>query len=579
MIEKSNLDLRPVNELLKEEFFVPSYQRGYRWSNREVTALLDDILEFCLNSQNSPKEVFYCLQPLVVSRQNNEWVLVDGQQRLTTIYLILDFLKDGMSFLGKKNYKLRYETRADSGLFLQHIDFDKKLDNVDYYHICEARTAIENWFSERDGAVKMPILNTLLNDDMIGKNVKVIWYEIEKEDAIDIFTRINIGKIPLTNAELIKALFLRSRNFMHMDTLDMEEVVLKQIEIASAWDVIENTLQEDKFWYFINDNDTKYDTRIEFIFDIIQNKEINSTDHLYTFIKYSEEFDNSKGIEEIWKEVKKHFLVLEEWYQDHTLYHLIGYIICTKTEKIGTLIKKSLDSSKSDFEKYLTEIIKNKFKGDDLEELNYNSRRKTIKDVLLLFNIETMLQNDISRNRFPFDEYVNQSWDIEHISSIASDMPGPKKSRKWMEDVLEYFSGTTVLDHYEKSNNDTELLVKDIQYLLQQESYSIDAFKNIYQKVLIYFKEDRPDDDTTVNTLSNLALLDSTTNRGYKNAVFPVKRRWILNNESKGLFVPICTKNLFLKYYSKKLENIMFWQPSDSGDYFDSLQLALKKYF
>lgn len=579
MIEKSNLDLRPVNELLKEEFFVPSYQRGYRWSQREVTALLDDILEFCLSSQNSPKEVFYCLQPLVVSKQDSEWVLVDGQQRLTTIYLILDFLKDGMSFLGKKNYKLRYETREDSGTFLQNINFDKKLDNVDYYHICEARTAIENWFSERDGAVKMPILNTLLNDDIIGKNVKVIWYEIEKEDAIDIFTRINIGKIPLTNAELIKALFLRSRNFMQMDSLDMEEVVLKQIEIASAWDTIENTLQNDKFWYFINDTDTKYDTRIEFIFDIIQNKESNSTDDLYTFIKYSEEFENNKGIEVIWKEVKKHFLVLEEWYQDPTLYHLIGYIVCTKTEKVGTLIKKSLSSSKSAFEQYLTEIIQNKFSGHSLEDLTYSPRGKTVKDVLLLFNIETMLQNNVSRNRFPFDEYVSQSWDIEHISSVASDMPSLKKSRRWLEDVLEYFSGTTVLDHYEKSEENTDTLINDIQHLLQMDIYSIEAFKDVYEKVLIYFKEDRPDDDTAVHAISNLALLDSATNRGYKNAVFPVKRRWILNNDSKGLFVPVCTKNLFLKYYSRKLENVMFWQSSDAGDYFDSLQLTLKKYF
>ena len=49
-----------------------------------------------------------------------------------------------------------------------------------------------------------------------ANNIRVIWYEVSDEEqssSIDIFTRLNIGKIPLTNAELIKALLLRRGNF------------------------------------------------------------------------------------------------------------------------------------------------------------------------------------------------------------------------------------------------------------------------------------------------------------------------------------------------------------------------------
>src|SRR5579862_7460608 len=80
--------LKPINDLLKESFFVPSYQRGYRWTERQVMDLLDDVWEFQSKSQEQDKASFYCLQPVVVKmRDSGDWELIDGQQRLTTILL------------------------------------------------------------------------------------------------------------------------------------------------------------------------------------------------------------------------------------------------------------------------------------------------------------------------------------------------------------------------------------------------------------------------------------------------------------------------------------------------------------
>ncbi|MFP3526344.1 DUF262 domain-containing protein, partial [Pantoea sp. SIMBA_072] len=67
----SDLCLKPIHELLTDEtgnpkqFWIPAYQRGYRWKPLQVTQLLDDIREFSQRRNPQPED-FYCLQPLVI---------------------------------------------------------------------------------------------------------------------------------------------------------------------------------------------------------------------------------------------------------------------------------------------------------------------------------------------------------------------------------------------------------------------------------------------------------------------------------------------------------------------------------
>lgn len=571
---ESRFRLRGINELLKEEFNIPSYQRGYRWTKKEVKALLVDIYDFYKNVKDGE---FYCLQPLIVTWNDKikKWDVVDGQQRLTSIFLILDNFKNLMTAIKKSCYSITYETRLDSEEFLKNIDFEKRNDNIDYYHICEAKETITSWFEEKDRNgenIEIDFLNTIINDN---KNVQFIWFEIDNVESIDIFTRINMGKIPLTNAELIKALFLRSKNF---DNINDEEIKLKQIEIATQWDNIENTLQNDSFWFFINDNSKKYETRIEFIFDLIKGND-NNPDELFTFLEYNKDFESDKKIEEIWYDVKKYFLVLDEWYRNDKLYHYVGYCITTKSISLETLIQKSLTSTKSGFENYIKGFLRDVFKKVDVDDLRYsNSHNRTIKNVLLLFNIESILMNDKSNLRFPFNEYINNSWDLEHITSLKSDMPSQKKSRKWLLDVFEYFNGSTMFDYYDSKNEDVRNIVDSIGVLLENEDYSEDQFREVYNIILSFFDENSDDEENEINGLSNLTLLDAKTNRGYGNAIFPIKRKWILENDKNALFVPLCTKNIFLKYYSCEMKNVMFWQKSDAEDYMMNIKETLKFY-
>lgn len=571
----NKIELKPINDLIGENFFVPSYQRGYRWTELEVNALLDDILEFYTKNKNNVVEPFYCLQPLVVSKKDNRWILIDGQQRLTTIYLILDFLKPLREILSKGSYTIEYETRKNSEEFLKNIDYNKELDNVDYYHICLARKTIEKWFSEKDGVYKNHILQTLTSPSEAGINVRVIWYEVEKENEIEIFTRINIGKIPLTNAELIKALFLRKRNFVNNNP---DDILLKQTEIASQWDLIENTLQNDNFWFFIKDNNFHYDTRIEYIFDVLKKKS-SYDEELFTFFKYNEQFDSTNNnISEIWQEVMDLFLRFREWYNHHKLYHLVGYVITSKIISIDKLVEKNASLKKSEFENYIRGKIKKHFEKFEIDSLNYNQKPLVIKQILLLFNVETILKNDKSNLRFPFDEYINNNWDLEHISSINTEMPKEKNAKNWIKLVYDYFVGTKVTGNYQFNDEVTEVLISDIKELLDRENFDYYIFENLYNKILAHFKEDIINSDLK-HSIGNLCLLDAETNRAYKNAIFPVKRKWILENEANAMFVPLCTKNVFVKYYSNKFDQVMFWQENDILDYKESIKSTLKNYF
>ena len=166
--------------------------------------------------------------------------------------------------------------------------------------------------------------------------------------------------------------------------------------------------------------------------------------------------------------------------------------------------------------------------------------------------------------RFPFHKYKSEDWDIEHVCSQTEKTISGNKRIAWVNDILQYFAGTNEVSNAEKfiselnENDEKKKEIKDICNFLiklkKVEKIENDNFNSTFKLVQKHFKEDSQTEEK--NDISNLALLDSTTNRSYGNSFFPIKRKRIIENDSKGIFVPIATKNLFLKYYSKKLYRI-----------------------
>lgn len=575
----AQLSLRPIGDLLGEKFFIPAYQRGYRWTERQVTELLDDIWEFQALA-DAGGSAFYCLQPIVVKWRANsgDWELVDGQQRFTTILLVLTFLRDLMQALGQDLFKLAYETRKDSEAFLQRIDPGKAERNIDYFHICNAYAAIETWFQGRHPSHRMKVLQALINDDNAGKNVKVIWYELsDAQAAIPAFTRLNVGKIPLTNSELVRALFLRSGNFG-------PAAVQEQLRIAQEWDNIEKVLQSDSFWYFMHSGAHIPQNRIEYLFDLHARAEgwhTEAGDSYSTFHFFHHRLQDEHGpAEDEWLRVKQSFMSLQEWFEDRVLYHLVGFLI-HEGDDIQKLRALSQGAPKSAFQAKLRQRIAHKVGLDcgadpeavlpaveaHLSDLDYKRDARRIKAILLLFNVVTLLANPRSNLRFPFDAFKKEAWDIEHVKAIASDRPGEATQRRWLEDVAGYFAhrpGDEDLSHR-------------IRVLLAEEGRHGQAFDALYDDILRRVGEAA--DPEADHGIGNLALLDKGTNRAYKNAIFPVKRRWILGLDEAGTFVPLCTRNVFLKCYSDDIANMLFWSPHDADCYRATIASALSKFF
>jgi hypothetical protein len=196
--------------------------------------------------------------------------------------------------------------------------------------------------------------------------------------------------------------------------------------------------------------------------------------------------------------------------------------------------------------------------ADQLDLLDYSPGSVRIRRILLLFNLATLLGNEQSNMRFQFESFKTANWDIEHVRSVAPDRPGtPKGKIEWLERCQGYL----------ESANQASDLGTDIQAFidLPTKEATDDAFDAVYEKVLRYFQEDG--EDGADNGISNLVLLDYATNRSYGNAVFAVKRQRILSLDRDGVFVPLCTRNVFLKCYNPQVEHVMFWTQQDRDGY------------
>lgn len=597
----NTLKLVPVSMLLGEKFYIPDYQRGYRWTRNEVNKLLEDLTAFF--SDDYKENPYYCMQPLVVCKDenNDRWEVIDGQQRLTTMFLILNYLGENPPF------KISYGSRDGSADYLKDPTFDKSVSNVDFYHIYKASQMIETYFKEYDETKKETFYQNLINSDASKQLVNFIWYDVPEKEISpeEKFSDLNVGKINLTNAELIKALLLNNVSDEH-----------QKIRLATEWDEIEHAFHNDDFWSFIyGENDSKYETRIELIFDILMKKGAKEANKYFTFDKYQELIANINDdetsisnhvMDELWKDVTNLFHHFKSWHEDRYLYHIIGYLRYLK-HPIDEIFKVFNDSnSKQDFRNKLKElaIIKTIYEYEkkdrkyhllEIRSLSYEESKdkKHIRDILMLFNILSILNCNESSVNFSFSNFYKHKWDLEHVrSQTAKDILNGSINdlKDWIICNLEYFTGVeydknTSTDHYSEQiknspiytddtdNTDISKICNSLLRLLsiikgkkKIEKDLQEEIQNTYIAVCGALGIDDSNFDRT-HFIGNLVLLDQTTNRGYGNAFFPIKRRFINENEKKGIYILPCTKNVFSKNYSIALSDLMNWTETDAQAY------------
>lgn len=618
--------LKTMSELQidKTQFYIDAYQRGYRWTKSEVRALLEDIREFSQSQYrgfNGNPDKFYCLQPVIVTlNDNNQSKVIDGQQRLTTLFLIYTYYINNLVSRRNKEkhpFELHYKNKdtleqclieLSTGEYSAEDDFNvltEYLKDIDCYFVIEAYKEICRYFNSLDDN---PKLRNQVNDmkSVFDNYMKIIWYELidcDNEKEVRMFTKVNIGKIPLTNAELIKALLLKNEN--------SDTVKAKQENIAVKWDEIESKLLDESFWSFLVNSSEYYSTRIDFIFEVMAHeindsilKNITNENEIYyvekkynpnyfsfyvfnNYMKYlaTTGMQVSLIIEDIWDKICEYFRMFTDWFMHRTWYHLIGFIIfnsgrhnIAKIFELSNIYKKQNNEGKGHktfFEielKRLTKEILDKKKLDKdvltniISGLSYGQDNGKIKNILLVYNLAVLEVEEKTNVRFAFDKFKQKNaWDIEHINAVADGRPADESDTETNECLLWLQNAKTLPDIDKIVTDDNiridELIKEVITNKLYLAKNNNTKFITIYENIIKYFN-----DLQTPNSIGNLTLLDAGTNRSYKNDVFPAKRKKIIERCCSEIYIPLGTKKVFLKAYLEA-NNLLKWTQDDYENY------------
>ncbi len=615
---KRLLEVKSIGKIVEEyyKFTIPSYQRGYRWGEREVEELLNDVFchaneqKFFEATQGNEELESYYLQPIVVKEKTNKenqetsYEVIDGQQRLTTIYLLYKYFcknkVDDLSDLLPK-FTMSYDARKQSGEFLSKYpkcDESEKDQNIDFYHIDVVYNKIKKWFEEDHQSIEEQLLRERMND-YFDNYVEVIWYQVgQSEDSIQLFTRLNRGRIPLTDAELVKALLLQE----NPGDQSKSEGETREV-ISMRWEEMEAELHKDAFWLFLTNKDDfryctpKYRTRIELVLELaaeaFNETKIDSRDELRVFRIFEKEYHEQGGRQEIWREIKTAFLRLKGWYEDQDLYHKIGFLIaseslisCEKDYSILGIYKsflerevykdkdsgaktniKNRESDKSFngwLNKGITKCVTTCFAGkDSILDFSYDREKDKgkMQALLLLFNVETMRTNGKRDQRFPFHIYKDvgsqNPWSLEHIHAQNSEeLKDEDAQKKWLEEHKAFIN-----NDYNKSENEKNNL------------------QNLCDNYIKEYKESGK--KPVIQDISNMALMIMKDNDEIDNKTFDEKRDYIARLEERGSFIPICTKKVFSKAYTKSAEHpvhFLFWGPEDRWAYVKAIEDTLDKY-
>ena len=585
---ENRIDLESICKLKNKRFIVPNYQRGYKWRAKDVEYLIEDIAEITQDDHSD-----YCLQPIVVAPNwiqktcptcghiidstEEGYILVDGQQRLTTIWLIINWAKHN-DFKVDWNFDIHYDTRDDSNKYLNEI---KEKGNAE-----DKRTCDTLYFSQALEIIASKKERLQSFFDNLNKNVKIIWYEIAPKEGPAHFERLNNAKIGLTNAELIKAYLLTKSN---------KE---KRARMACEWDEMEYKLQDRSFFAFITSKDSIYNkeyNRIELFLDLYtgatrQNKE---KDEYYTFNEIAKKVEkDGKTVNEIWQDILNIYNRLLCWYNDNFLYNLIGYLVETRGDgELAAVWKECNGKSTNEIKENVRgRVTHNIPQEDDIRKMVYKDGRT--KNVLLLFNVLSLMSvkpnpkpNEykyVFNDKFHFDLYKDEEWDKEHVHATASESLQSKVEWvNWLKDLDEKLVEEK-LGENKNENKETYLnWIKEAKNVKNEDYADIEEDKNqtfkslkkedfakMFKNIVDVIEGSDGETDFKQNSIGNIVLLCANINRSgeYKVAPFSTKRRIIMERVKNGQFVPIGTQNVFMKVYTPTPGHFYKWEKDERYD-------------
>lgn len=475
------INIKPVSDLLDLEFVIPSYQRGYRWEEEQIIELLNDLSTFVKSAKDQNE--FYCLQPVVVvedSQKKGRYIVVDGQQRLTTLMLIIKNLGGSR----EQCFSLKFDKRDEQERFIESelyskADDETYKDNIDNFYIRKAYDTISEWKRQnKNASIFVP---TLLQPDPIKGYAAVIWHIIPEADAMKAFRRLNYGKIPLTPAELIKALLLQTDCYPDDEREKQQALAQRR---SMEWDEMGHRLSNPLFSSMISRKDEEPEQGMDIVLGFVADKINEKLDKKFKRKKEGEKRrDNfayhvieqkikediaanktrQESVEQIWSEIQKTFNQLADWFTNREWYHLIGLwrILSKKQparEFIADVMSKARNedgnlTTKREFTENLRRHIGKSYievpeakakdgepyppQGLNSPELNYEGRHKSkMVNILIALNVFTTLNDPTGTAMFPFhlfQQYKPISLEHIHPQNITEKL-SYKEASRWISD-------------------------------------------------------------------------------------------------------------------------------------------------
>lgn len=575
-------------------YSIPPYQRGYKWDTKDIERLLKDINEF---SPNEDLNLFYCLQniTLVESQDSKTFNVVDGQQRLTTLTVILSYLNEYELI----NEKLQYNVRKETEEFLKEYIFKpnelkniqnweqflentsikgKDYDYQDVFYLFNAYKAIQTWFETYPNSV------TAMKDKILN-HVKLIVNLPKNIEEQELFENLNGKRVPLDGADLIRALIITrvaKKEIGDIDDSIKQNVLIneRRVKIGLMLDRINHWWADENkknyFHQFTKESKVPDEESISF------NDVTYPINHLYKLyvLAYGEgvldmEFFEKKVIEDgFLDELQLLQRTMENWYNDKELYHLILFTSIYAREKIKEepvlsfkeLLHQWKKLYRKDFIRFLKKRIASTEVFNDLINQTERCKEENEKTAFL----ENWYDNKLIT--------VSVLLDIISILSSNSTCLPARHFKAYKEDLEHIFPQTPVGDRIKDKIKQTQILKEYIdiinQSLSEEEKININDcdidWENQNWKDDIKFRiNNRIEKVIPVNSLGNMCVLHESVNRGYGNDFFLEKRIDIMRKSQEGFFIRPhvydAFNKIFLERHDESIDMKMMnrWDRSD----------------
>jgi len=534
----------------KEIYHIPEYQRGYKWSYEEVNKLLKDIESFIENNKIIGDK-FYCLQniTLVPNLNGKSLNVVDGQQRLTTLVILLSRLGSLNLVSNKIEYAVRESTHKFLTTFVtkqsvnnQEIDFNidwkifaesnAEYDHQDIYYIYTTVKTIDKWFAEKDEEYKANFRNGLLN------HVKLIVNKVDSDKEEKVFGNLNSKRIPLDGADLVRAILItRVANEESEKVGDIKNIVrVNERRVRIGWE-----LDEMNAWWSKDEVKGYFKTFIKNKSegDISFNVESYPINNL--FLLFSEQrgkssltldlIEEQKSALGLYKELIKLHHTLKDWYQDREIYHYLGYLFGqTKMTFNLALEKWRAAENRIAFKKALKDeicvsiYVKVPICKTHKQTENWYKDNKLVK-VLLVLDIISSLPKE--RAKLPYLAFTKSNNDIEHI--FPQNPEEVKEKKEYIEFLNKYILKKE--PHFDLSNFEENK--DELEYQNRMGAFIDNAISGI-----------------DINSIGNLVLLYSSLNRSLGRIPYTKKRGRVIDFFNKGNFIQPHTFQVFARYFS-----------------------------